>query len=463
MKIILIYPNVDRRFDSLVRYPFFLSTVKKIANKFSKFPIVSSSSGYIVPPLNLLAVAANTPPGIEIEFVDERVEEINFNSKADLVGISVMTSAANHSYEVSRRFMNRGIPVVLGGIHPSLLPDEAIKHADSVAIGEVEGIWENIIEDCKNKKLKKLYKNDELPSLEKLPIPRFDLLKKEHYLTTNIIETSRGCPFKCSFCAASSFFGNKYRFRPVSEIINEIKTRKLENQHIVFVSDNIFGDKNFAKSLFSALIPLNITWMGGATTLIGNHPEILKLAAKSGCKSLLIGFESISDSNLKKIDKNQNSPRNYPQLIKKIHKENIGITGNFIIGLEDDQSTVFDEISRFIHKNNIECPQISILIPYPGTKIYELFHEEKRIFDYNWTNYANTTSNVVFQPKNMSVEDLKNGYWKIYKKVYSGWSICKRLLSTRNFLSLYFPYNILLKMKLFRDKNALEARKRRPS
>ena len=275
------------------------------------------------------------------------------------------------------------------------------------------------------------------------------MLKKGYYLTTNIIETSRGCPYGCSFCSASKFFGSKYRFRPVSDITYEIKERNLENQHVVFISDNVFGDKSFSISLYSNLIPLNITWQGGSTISMANCPEILKIASKSGCKSLLIGFESITASNLYKINKRQNSnPENYPTLIKRIHQENIGITGNFIIGLEDDQEPIFEEIIKFVYKNNIECPQVSVLIPYPGTQIYEFLKKENRIVDSNWDNYTNISDNVVYIPKCMSIDELKSGYWKIRKEIYSTRSILKRLISTRNFLAFYLPYNIAQKVKI---------------
>lgn len=453
MKILLIYPNVDYRFDSLVRYSFLVSAIKKTGNLFSKYPIVTPSGGYIVPPVGLLIAAASIPPGVEIELIDERVEKIDYNSDADLVGISVITSAANRAYEISRRFRQKGIPVILGGVHTSLFPKEAETHADSIVLGEVEGLWEKIIEDLKSKTLKKRYENQELHSLKNLPIPRFDLLKSNRYLVTNIIETSRGCPHKCSFCATSKFFGNKYRFRPIEDIVNEIKERKLENQHVIFISDNIFGKKSFAEALFKALIPLNITWMGGVTISIGNDPELLKLASKSGCKSMLIGFESIKASNLDKINKNQNSdPANYPRLIKAIHRENIGITGNLILGLDDDHPSIFKEIIDFINTNKIECPQISILIPYPGTPIHETLKNENRILNFNYDNYTNSADNVVFEPKNMSVSDLKDGYWEIYKGVYSVWPVIKRLFSTRNFVPFYLPYNLLLGLKRYKIK-----------
>jgi radical SAM superfamily enzyme YgiQ (UPF0313 family) len=449
MKILLIYPNPRNEFDSLMNHPFLWSIGTKILNRLSRFPIYSPTSGYILPPLGPLAVAANTPAGIEIEFVDERIEEINFNSHVDLVGISVMTSSANHAYNTAQRFIQKGIPVVLGGIHPSLLPDEAIKYSNSVVIGEVEGLWEEILDDCKNKRLKKIYKNREFPSLKNLPVPRFDLLKDGCYLTKNIIETGRGCPHKCSFCSATKFLGNKFRFRPVMDIINEIKERKLENETVIFMSDNIFGNKNFAESLFSAIVPLNIKWMGGSSISIANYPEILRMASKSGCKSLFIGFESLTASNLNKIDKNQNpNPGDYPLLIKRIHRENIGITGSFIIGLEDDQKSIFKEVSKFVYKTNIECPQVWPLIPYPGTKIYDFLNEERRIVDYNWDHYNNITDNVVYKPRNMSISELKGIYWKIHRKVFSSWSIVKRLISTRNFIPYYLAYNISQKMKI---------------
>lgn len=447
MKILLIYPNPDHKLEPQQIKPLIWKLSKFFIIDICKFPTSHIPTiDYLLPPLSLLVVAANIPSDVEVELVDERVEKVNFDAPYDLVGISVMTSAALHSYNIAKKFMDKGVPVLLGGVHPSLLPEEAKNHSSSIVIGEVEGLWEEIIVDLKNKKLKKEYKNQTLSSLESLPIPRFDLLKKEFYLTTNLIETSRGCPFKCAFCATNKISGNRYRFRPVDDIIAEIKTRQLENKHIVFMSDNIFGNKGFSKSLFTSLIPLNVIWQGGSTIAIANHPEILHMASKSGCRSLLIGFESVSKSNMDSIEKKQ-TPEEFPKLIERIHQQKIGITGNFIVGLDNDHLNIFDDLIKFINKNNIECPQISILIPYPSTKIHEMLKAENRIIDFNWEHYSNISGNVVYIPKHMTISDLKMGYWKTWKKVYSTWSIFKRLISTRNFLSFYIPYNIVLKTK----------------
>ncbi|MEE9574317.1 MAG: radical SAM protein [Candidatus Neomarinimicrobiota bacterium] len=456
MKILLIYPNPKVEYDSLINHPRLASIMaiilKKLYNK------LSSTGGYAIPPLGLLVIAANTPLEHEVFFVDERVEEIDFDMDIDLVGISVLTISATRTYEISDRFRKRGIPVILGGIHPSILPHEALEHANSVVIGEVEGIWEGIINDCKNHDLKSIYKAETFHSMENLPIPRFDLLKKGFYISDNIIEIGRGCPFNCSFCSASKFFGNRFRFRPIQDIVNEIKIRNLDNKFILFISDNIFSDKEYAKKLFNALLQLNIEWMSQSSILIAKNNELLQLAARSGCKSLLIGFESLSIQNLKDIKKFHNSnPSDYHSLIKRIHDAGIGITGNFIVGLDEDQTSVFDGILKFVDETKIESPQIGILIPYPGTEIFNYFEKNGRIITKDWDKYYNINSNVVFKPKQMTVNELKKGYCETFLKLYSTLAIIKRLGFTRNFLSFYLPYNLGQNRKsIWLKKNVLQ-------
>lgn len=456
MRILLIYPNPKHEFDTLMNHPRLASIMANILKKF--YDKWSSKGGYLIPPLGLLVVAANTPSEHEIFLVDERVEEIDFDLDVDLVGISVLTISATRAYEISDLFRKKETPVILGGIHPSILPDEALKHANSVVIGEIEGIWEEVINDCINQNLKSIYKTKTYPSMERLPIPCFNLLKNGAYLTENIIEIGRGCPFDCSFCSATKFFGNRYRFRPIQDIVNEIKLRKLENKFILFLSDNIFCDKAYARSLFNALIPLNINWMGQSSISIGINHDLLQLAAKSGCRSLLIGFESLSIKNLKAINKLHNSnPANYGFLIKRIHKAGIGITGNFIVGLDEDRISVFDKISKFLNDTKIELPQVAILIPYPGTEIFNYFEHQGRIVTKDWNNYYNINGNVVFRPKLMTVNELRKGYCEIYLKLYSTLSIIKRLGSTRNLLSFYLPYNLGQKWKsMWLKKNVLK-------
>lgn len=446
MKILLIYPNPGLEYDSLGRHPCIAGIARKLAKViWWRFP---GNGGSLIPPLALITLAAQTPQHHEVILVDERLEEIDFNVKVDLVGISVMTISAKRAYKIADQFKERGIPVILGGIHPSLLPKEASQHSTSIVIGEAEGIWHKVLEDCEEGRLGKIYKSHKYPDLRNLPIPRFDLLKRSGYITHNIIEIGRGCPYNCSFCSATTFFGNKYRYRPIEDIVKEIKIRKLVNKFVIFTSDNIFSNKQYARELFTALIPYNIHWMGNSSIQIARDRELLKLASRSGCRSLLLGFESLSEHTLKNINKGHNSnPEHYSSLIEAIHNEGIGITGNFIVGLDGDDTTVFNQISDFVIKEKIEAPQVCILVPFPGTKLFYEFEKDDRILTKDWDLYYNTIGNIVYEPKGMTIKELRRGYCTTFMKMYSTRAIIKRLFPTRNFLGFYLPYNIGHKWK----------------
>ena len=248
------------------------------------------------PKLGLPTIAANTPPDVEVRIVDECVEDIDFNVDVDLVGISVMTYLAPRAYEIAAKFRARGVKVVLGGIHVSMCPEEAKEHADSIVVGESEKTWPILVEDFRRGELKSLYEEKDLPKLENLPIPRRELFKPNSYWTTNCVQTSRGCPFACDFCTVTIFGGNQFRLRPIEQVIEEVK--RLKKGFVVFVDDNIAGNKAYAKQLFKALIPLKINWGSQASLTMARDPELLDLAAKSGCTALFIGVESISEENL---------------------------------------------------------------------------------------------------------------------------------------------------------------------
>lgn len=251
----------------------------------------------LCPPLAPAMIAALTPPDVEVSITDENVSTIDFKKEVDLVGITVITSTANRAYEIADFFRTKGVKVVLGGIHPSVLPEEAGQHADAVVIGEAELTWPRLITDIKAGQLQKIYQHNERPSLAGLPIPRRELYSRSRYIIPNTISTSRGCPYSCSFCSVSLFSGRTYRCRPIGEVIKEIGTLD-RKKPIIFVDDNIVGKPAYAKELFHALMPHKLKWLGQSSVNIASDDELLRLAAASGCIGLLIGFESIAPASL---------------------------------------------------------------------------------------------------------------------------------------------------------------------
>jgi radical SAM superfamily enzyme YgiQ (UPF0313 family) len=292
-----------------------------------------------------------------------------------------------------------------------------------VVIGEAEGIWPNLIEDFQANKLQRVYRQSERPSLRNLPIPRRDLFDEGAYLIKHTISTTRGCPYSCTFCSVSSFFGHTYRYRPVEEIIKEIETfndRKL----VGFVDDNIVGNPKFAKELFRALIPYKIKWVSQASVRIASDDELLKLAAASGCIGLLMGFESLSPANLVAVGKKINAVDEYESVIRKIHSHGIAIHGCFIFGFDEDDKDVFERTVRFAQKTRLKSAQFDYLTPYPGTAFTESIDKSGRIFSKDWSQYG---YNLVFEPKPMSPEMLQEGHDWAWREFYSLPSIWRRI------------------------------------
>lgn len=376
--------------------------------------------------LSLASVAALTPRDVEVSLTDENVEEIDFEEDVDLVGLTAMTTHAPRAYEIAAHFKSKGVPVVMGGIHASLLPHEAKKYVDSVVVGEAEEVWGNLIGDFREGKLKPFYKADKPPSLKGLPHPRRDLFKKEAYNTINCIQTSRGCPYNCEFCSVTQFFGNTFRSRPIDEVIEEIKT--LSGKFFIFVDDNLVGNPRYAKELFRKLIPLNLTWGSQANlTTLAKDNELLRLAKESGCTSMFVGIETLSKDNLKLVNKNFNRRDEYEDLMKKIQDHGITLIASFIFGLDHDDPGVFERTVRFCEKNRIDLPTYYILTPLPGTSLFQRMEQEGRILHKDWSKYNGSI--VVYKPNLMSEETLQNGFYWACRETYSYNSIFKRLRS----------------------------------
>ena len=392
----------------------------------------SGKAGFVR--LNLPTIAALTPTDWDVEILDARVKPVDYDAKADLVGITGFTAEMPGAYEIADNFRKKGVKVVMGGIHVSALPDEALQHADAVVIGEAELVWHKLLLDFKRGELKQKYKADKLCDMENMVIPRRNLLNREMYSGFYTLQATRGCPFNCDYCAVTAFFGQEFRTRPIDEVIEEIKG--FGSKKFFFMDDNIVGRPKYAKELFQKLIPLKVIWGSQASITMAKDPELLNLYARSGGRYAFIGFESLSQKSLENLHKGWNSAKDYKEAIKKIHDVGINIIGSFVFGLDEDDSSVFKTTFDFIMETNMDAAQFHILTPLPGTVTYSLLEKEGRIIDRDWARYH--TGEVVFQPKGMTVEELQNGYYWIFRNTYTIKNILKR--------SLRSPYGIVYRI-----------------
>jgi len=396
------------------------------------------------PQLSLPLLAALTPPDIDITFMEEGFEDLTYKNDVDLVGISLLTPFAPRAYEIADEYRKRGIKVVLGGIHATALPGEAIRHADSVVVGEAENVWPQVIDDFKTNTLKKFYRSDEPADLNHMPIPRRELSKHKTAFSPYAIQTTRGCPFSCTFCCVTRFFGGTFRSRPIKDVIREIEVADKKNW--VFIDDNIIGNQDYAKRLFRELIPLKIKWIGQSSLLIATNDELLRLAAKSGCFGLFIGFESLSPQNLASLSKSFNKVASYEQNIKKIHDAGIMIQASFVFGFDDDDKHVFEKTVAFLKKNSICIVSLPILTPFPGTKLYEEMRKEERLITQDWSKYDYGTA--VYFPKRMTPEELEEGARWAHREFYSTASIFSRYRQNWRHPLVYFMVNWSYRAKL---------------
>lgn len=391
----------------------------------------------LFPPLGLAMIAAATPLDVDVSLTDENNEVVDFQKRIDLVGITSTTVTAKRAYYLADNFRARGVKVVLGGIHPSFMPKEASQHADAVVIGEAEGIWPKVIEDFKKGKLRNIYRQLKRPSLVGLPIPRRDLLAKNGYFIGQTISTTRGCPYACSFCTVTSYFGHTYRCRPIEEIIKEIETLNPKKLTAI-IDDNIVGKPEFSKELFRALTPYNMKWGGQASITIARDDELLRLAAESGCRILLIGFESLSSENLKSVGKGINKVEEYENAIQKIHSYGIAIHGFFIFGLDYDNEEIIKRTIQFAKNMRLESAQFDILTPYPGTALFKSMDETCQIITKDWAQYG---YQLVFKPKLISAPRLQELHDQAWKEFYSLRSIFSRLKLPRPSLGKLWAMN----------------------
>ncbi len=382
-----------------------------------------------IAPVGLPTVASLFPDDFEIRFTDERVEELSYDGDADLVGITCSSRVAARAYRIADEFRRRGVRVALGGLHPSAMPEEAIGHCDAVVIGDAEGAVPRLAEDLRRGKLGQFYKSSPPPALERFPWPRRDLLAGKKYLTRNVVNATRGCPYSCGFCLTPTFTEGQFRARPVGEVVAEVES--LPGKELIFVDDNIIGSRPHAKALFEALVPCRKWWFSQSVLHIAHDEELLKLAAKSGCKVLLVGFETLSRETLQQIGKPHYRPSKYEEAVRRLHDHGISVLGSFIAGFDSDDRTIFERILEFSIKASLDFIQCNPLAYYPGTPMFREACLQKRLRVPDWWLYDFPhVYKVFFEPKQMSAEDLESGVVWLMTEFYRFKSIWQRMWQT---------------------------------
>jgi radical SAM superfamily enzyme YgiQ (UPF0313 family) len=391
-------------------------------------------------PLTLTTLASLVPREIpaEVCIIDEGVDEIHLDRiGGDLVGIGAITGTAPRSYEISAHLRKRGIPVVLGGVHPTLLPEEAARHADSIVVGYAEESWPQLLRDFVSGQLKRRYDQSPDLKLENLPFPHRQMFDSRLFNVAETIEATRGCVHQCDFCVVPAAWGKPLQ-KPVADVVADLK--QMGARRVIFLDLNLISDIFYARELFAALIPLNILWGGLATTTIAWNDDLLDLAARSGCRGLLIGFESVNQNSLNEAKKGFNMRQNYRDVARRIHDHGIAIMGCFVFGLDNDTLDSFDETVTLVMEARIDLPRYAIATPFPATGLYKRLKAAGRILTEDWSLYDG--QHVVFRPSHMTADELLRNTRRAWKETYSYKSITKRLAGSRTQLPIAISANL---------------------
>lgn len=412
--------------------------IKLIQPQTRRRPMDTDIKLHMAPPLGLLTIAAMLRDEHHIVIENENIESICFDDKPDLVGLTVTVDTLPRAVQIARQFRKRGIPVVAGGIHITtatrFLPKDAF---DVLCIGAAEGTWHDIVKDAAAGTLKPVYRCSSSFCGADIVSPAYDMIDCKKYLYTNIVHTSRGCPFRCDFCYNSSK-NHQFVNRPIPDVIADI--RKIKSRHIMFIDDNFAGNPQWTKQFLRAIMPMKLIWQAAVSINAAKDAELLDLMKQSGCHSLFIGFESINPSSVKDVHKVQNSTQEYEQAIQAIHSRGIMINGSFVFGLDGDTPETFSATVEWIVRNKIETVTSHILTPYPGTALYDRMLAENRITSHDLSRY--NTANVVFQPIHMTAEELYRGYLGVYREVYSLKNIIRRLPDAKEQRMAYLMFNL---------------------
>lgn len=421
------------------------------------------------PKLSLPVIAAYTPQNWDVALVDEAVQDIDFDQPCDLVGLSIMTCYAPRAYEIATEFRKRGKTVVLGGVHPTYCPDEALRYCDAIVCGEAEDLWPQLVADYESGAMKRVYKMGSFPSLEEYKSPRVELLSPDAYMTRQCSFTTRGCHFDCEFCSVSPFNGKTTRRRPVPEVFQELSrvkqwirselVERIRNDSLwkafvtalririgiedgtifAFVDDLHNSNRAYCRELWAALKPLNIKWGCQSTLFLGDDEEMVKLAAESGCVSVFVGMESLDENALEETNKSFNRVQKFSDEIKMFHDHGIMVNPGIVFGFDSDDESVFERAVEFLVKNRVELAYFNVLTPLPGTTLFERYNSTGRIFDRDWAKYDG--KHVVYYPSRMTPEQLQEGFFWANHQFYSWPSIWRRLAGTNQRLVARWEMN----------------------
>jgi len=388
-------------------------------------------------PLVFAILKSLTPDHIETVLYDERLEEIPYDEPTDLVAMTVETYTARRSYQIAAKFRARGVKVVMGGYHPTFLPDEVLQYADAVVQGDAEGLWTDILEDAQNGCLKPLYSLETFAPLDN-SCPDRSIFAGKNYNKLGMVQYGRGCKFNCDFCSIRAFYGKQLRQRPVKDVVAEIE--RLGTKHVFLVDDNIFVNIPKAKELFTALIPLNIQWTCQVSLDVTKDAELMDLMRRSGCLSAVVGFESLNVDNLKQMNKKWNHRfGGYDKPIKIMQDAGIMIYGTFVFGYDHDTVEAFDEAVQFSIDHKFFLANFNPLTPTPKAPLMDRLREEGRlIHDKWWLDPDYRYGHATFHPKGMTAEELTEGCYQARSKFYRYSSIGQRVWDRRT--SLRSPY-----------------------
>jgi radical SAM superfamily enzyme YgiQ (UPF0313 family) len=375
-----------------------------------------------------------------VTLVDESQNPVPNAGEFDLVGITAMTHQATRAYEIADKFRREGVPVIMGGMHPTVMPEEALTHADAVVVGEAESVMAKLLDDFLGGRLEKIYQAP-IPQDSRLdvPWPRREILAGKRYLTSQTVQASRGCPYDCAFCTVTQYFGNRFRYRDPADILAEI--RSFSRKLVIFLDDNLLGDPAKARPILEGMAEMGIRWGSQTSLRFAEDPEMLKLVVRSGCIGLFVGIESVSGPySLLAKSSGQSSQAD---LMKRVRDAGIILETSLIFGFDDHDQSIFEKTLRFVEECCPSVPTFNLLTPYPGTKLFQQYEQEGRLLHREWSRYNH--SEVVFQPKLMSPEQLYRGWVEARTEAYSWPSILSRVWNNpgRRFTNL--AYNLLRK------------------
>lgn len=406
-------------------------------------------------PLPPATLAGLTPPGVDVRFYDDRMEAIPFDEETDLVAISVETYTAKRAYQIASEYRRRGVPVVMGGFHATLVPEEVSRYAEAIVVGEAEGVWPDVLADAAAGRLRRVYRGEGRPHLGGIR-PDRSIFAGKRYLPIGLVEAGRGCHFTCEFCAVQSYFGATQKRRPIADVLDEIREVKAMGRKLLFfVDDNLTSNLNEAKAFYEALIPLGVKWVGQASINAAHDEEFLRLLVRSGCQGVLIGFETLNEQNLRQMRKRFNTMRGgYEAALANLRRHGVRLYVTFVVGYDEDTEESVREAVAFAERHRFYIAAFNHLTPFPGTPLYARLKDEGRLlFDAWWLDPAYRYNMVPFTPARMSPQAVQEACVAARARFYRWGSIARRSadrVNAGNFLmwSSFFTINTMLRREV---------------